>query len=78
MGNVLAEILPLAIGVALSPLPIVAVSHKDVGRDARIVLYCAAGARSAAAARQLQAAGFASVSDLSGGLATWPGRLVKP
>ena len=59
-------------------LPLGRIGELDVGRDARIVLYCAAGARSAAAARQLQAAGFASVSDLSGGLATWPGRLVKP
>ena len=38
----------------------------DVARDSRILLYCASGARSAAAARELQAAGYRRVVDAGG------------
>ncbi len=40
-------------------------------RNARIVVYCASGARSAQAARFLAQLGYADVSDL-GGIMSWP------
>lgn len=40
-------------------------------RDAEIVLYCAAGARSALAAVSLQEMGYTSVEHLAGGFAAW-------
>ncbi len=50
----------------------------DLSRDARIVLYCAAGARSAAGAERLRAAGFTDVADLDGGIRAWSGPLSAP
>jgi len=38
-------------------------------------VYCRSGARSAGAAGQLTAAGFAQVSNLLGGVLDWPGQL---
>jgi len=49
-----------------------------VPTTARVVLYCAAGGRSAAGAARLRAAGFTDVSDLEGGITAWPGPLDVP
>ena len=43
-------------------------ARTDIGPSSRILLYCASGARSAAAARELQAAGYRRVID-GGGMA---------
>ncbi|MCC3151574.1 rhodanese-like domain-containing protein [Hymenobacter sp. BT770] len=40
-------------------------------------VYCRSGARSANAAGQLSAAGFAQVSNLLGGVLDWPEQLVR-
>lgn len=37
--------------------------HADIGKDARILLYCASGARSAAAATELRRLGYRNVTD---------------
>lgn len=55
--------------------------HMEVFRpDRRIILYCAAGSRSALAARTLQELGYRNVAHLDGGLKTWAeaGRPVQP
>jgi hydroxyacylglutathione hydrolase len=43
----------------------------ELPRDRRIVTHCAGGYRSAIAASLLEAAGFADVADLLGGIAAW-------
>ncbi len=43
----------------------------QVPRDATVVLYCAAGNRSALAGRSLKEMGFARVENLEGGFAGW-------
>ena len=43
----------------------------ELPRDRRIVVHCAAGYRSAIAASLLEAAGFADVADLLGGITAW-------
>ena len=43
----------------------------ELDRDRRIVLYCAAGSRSALAAACLQGLGFTDVAHLEGGIAAW-------
>jgi len=44
-----------------------------IPRTATIVLYCAAGARSALAAKSLKEMGFARVEHLEGGFSGWAG-----
>jgi adenylyltransferase/sulfurtransferase len=58
-------------GARLAPLSTFAeaLSTLDSARD--VVLYCKSGARSAKAARQLQAAGFKRVWNLAGGILRW-------
>jgi len=41
--------------------------------EATVILYCAAGGRSALAARSLQEMGFSRVENLEGGFQAWPG-----
>ena len=58
-------------GATCIPLPDLAAriaGHPGVNPDSRILLYCASGARSAAAATQLRAMGFRNVLD-GGGIA---------
>ncbi|HLW38078.1 MAG TPA: molybdopterin-synthase adenylyltransferase MoeB [Candidatus Eremiobacteraceae bacterium] len=43
----------------------------ELSSDVPIVVYCYSGARSAFAAQQLRAAGFADVKNLSGGILAW-------
>lgn len=45
--------------------------ERSVPRDAHIVLYCAAGNRSALAAKTLGEMGFSDVSSMSGGFRAW-------
>lgn len=55
--------------------------HMDVfSPDRRIILYCAAGSRSALAARTLQDLGYRDVAHLDGGLKTWTeaGKSLQP
>lgn len=42
-----------------------------VPRDARVVVYCARGNRSAFAARTMEEMGYANVSSMAGGFADW-------
>lgn len=60
--------LPNAVCIPVTQLPDDLVSRKDVTPSSRILVYCASGARSAAAAAQLRAAGFTNVVD-GGGIA---------
>lgn len=48
--------------------------------DKRVILYCAAGSRSALATRALQGIGYQNVAHLDGGMAAWlqEGRPVVP
>ena len=58
--------LPNAVCIPVNHLPDDLASRADVSRNSRILLYCASGARSAAAAAQLEAAGFTNVVDGGG------------
>lgn len=58
--------LPNAICIPVNHLPDDLLSRADVSRNSRILLYCASGARSAAAAAQLKAAGFTNLVDAGG------------
>lgn len=55
--------------------------HMDVfSPDRRIILYCAAGSRSALAASTLQNLGYRNVAHLDGGMKAWTeaGKAVEP
>jgi phage shock protein E len=39
------------------------IAQRDIAKDARILVYCASGARSAAAARMLTSLGYRNVKD---------------
>ena len=43
----------------------------ELDKDKPVMVYCAAGGRSANAAERLKAMGFKNVSDLEGGIRTW-------
>lgn len=45
--------------------------RSEIAPDKRIILHCAAGGRSALAARSLQDLGYTNVAHLDGGLAVW-------
>lgn len=66
--------LPGAVCIPVEQLPGGIMDRQDVTRASRIVVYCAGGTRSAAAAEQLRAAGFSNVVD-GGGLADARGSL---
>ncbi|MBX3173156.1 MAG: rhodanese-like domain-containing protein [Gemmatimonadaceae bacterium] len=53
--------------IPVDRLPQALVDRTEIGRGSRILVYCASGARSAAAAAALKAAGFSNVVD-GGGL----------
>ena len=55
-----------AINIPVDQLPEAMASHPEITPESRILVYCAAGARSAAAAQRLAAAGFANVTDGGG------------
>jgi phage shock protein E len=52
----------IPVGAITEELP----KREDIGPASRILVYCASGARSAAAARALQAAGYRNVVDAGG------------
>lgn len=63
MGH-LDDAVNIAVDVVAEELP----RRPGVARDAAILVYCASGARSAAAAMQLRAAGYTNIID-GGGMA---------
>lgn len=58
-------------GARLIPLSGLAGAIPTLDASREVVLYCKSGARSARAARQLQAAGFSRVWNLAGGILRW-------
>ena len=60
--------LPGAICIPVDALPDALADHPAITRDSRILVYCASGARSAAAAATLSSLGYHSVTD-GGGIA---------
>jgi adenylyltransferase/sulfurtransferase len=58
-------------GARLAPLSTFAEALRTLDSARDVVLYCKSGARSAKAARQLQAAGFKRVWNLAGGILRW-------
>ena len=58
--------LPGAVCIPVDRMPEGIQERTDVSADSRILLYCASGARSAAAASALRAAGYRSVVDGGG------------
>jgi rhodanese-related sulfurtransferase len=61
--------LPGAICVPVDTLPEAMADHPGINPDSRILVYCASGVRSAAAASALNARGYRSVTD-GGGIAS--------
>jgi phage shock protein E len=55
-----------AVNIPVDSLPDALAARPGIDSDSRIVLYCASGARSAAAAAALRAAGFRRVTDAGG------------
>lgn len=55
--------LPSAVCIPVTQLPADLQNRTDVNERSRILVYCASGARSAAAAAQLRAVGFTNVVD---------------
>jgi phage shock protein E len=60
--------LPGAICIPVDTIPHAVLEREDIRKDSLILLYCASGARSAAALRALDAAGYRQVVD-GGGMA---------
>jgi adenylyltransferase/sulfurtransferase len=58
-------------GARLAPLSTFAGALRELDSARDVVLYCRSGARSAKALRQLQAAGFKRVWNLTGGILRW-------
>ena len=58
--------LPGAVCIPVDRVTDGVVELKDVTTSSRILVYCASGARSAAAASQLKAAGYQNVTDAGG------------
>jgi len=58
-------------GARLEPLGALAGALHSLDSARDIVVYCKGGTRSAAAVRQLQAAGFRRVWNLAGGITRW-------
>ena len=55
-----------AICIPGSALPEAMSKHPEIAKDARILVYCASGARSATAVGMLRAQGYRSVTDAGG------------
>ena len=55
-----------AINIPVDQLPEAMATHPAITPESRILVYCAAGARSAAAAQRLTEAGFTHVTDGGG------------
>ena len=53
------------------PLNHLAEDLEKIPKDCSLLVYCAGGYRSSIAASLLQSRGFASVSEIAGGIAAW-------
>ena len=53
------------------PLQEMAERLRELPRNRPLLVYCAGGYRSSVAASLLQRAGFSSVSEIAGGIASW-------
>ena len=62
--------IPAAVNVPLGQV-VAGIEELGIAKDAPLIVYCRSGARSANAARLLNAAGFTHVLDL-GGIINWP------
>lgn len=66
-------------GALLIPVDELEERQREIPRDARTTLvYCASGARSAAACEHLSRAGFANLVNLVDGFSTWTGPRARP
>ena len=70
-GEIVEMPAPGAEGVPLAGL---AEAAAGWDREAPLVLICASGQRSGAAARQLEGMGFKRVASMAGGMRAWPSR----
>jgi rhodanese-related sulfurtransferase/rubrerythrin len=61
-------------GATLVPLPELTGRLGEIPRERPVVVYCAVGGRSRAAAQLLAGQGFATVYNLQGGIKAWDGR----
>ena len=69
----------VASGATLIPMDEVEGRLAEIPKDGRpILVYCAAGARSAAVCEFLTKEGFQNALNLEGGFGTWPGATEKP
>jgi len=69
----------VAVGAALIPMDQVEGRISEIPKDGRpIIVYCAAGARSAAVCEFLTKEGFEGALNLEGGFGNWPGSAEKP
>lgn len=60
-------------GALLIPMRQVEGRHAEIPRDRRVIVYCAAGARSASVVEHLRRAGYTDVWSLDGGFGAWSG-----
>jgi rhodanese-related sulfurtransferase len=75
-GEVAGGMIPGALRIPLDELE---ARRAEIGRDGRTtLLYCAVGARSAAACEYLSGAGFANLLNLEGGFQSWSGPVERP
>ena len=66
-------------GALIIPIDALESRLRELPRDQRPwLVYCAAGARSAAACEFLSHAGFAGLYNLNGGIGAWKGSLTRP
>lgn len=69
----------VAAGAVLIPMDEVEGRKREIPKDGRpILVYCAAGARSAAVCEFLTKEGFSNALNLEGGFGAWPGATEKP
>jgi rhodanese-related sulfurtransferase len=75
-GETAGGILP---GAVLIPVDQLEARVSEIPRDGRRTLvYCAGGGRSAAACELLSSLGYSNLSNLSGGIGSWGGPVVRP
>ncbi len=66
-------------GAVLIPMDEIEERRSEIPTDGRMVLvYCAAGGRSAAVCDHLANAGYDGLHNLLGGFGAWPGETSKP
>lgn len=66
-------------GAQIVPIESIEERHREIAKQGKpILVYCAAGARSAAACEFLSAQGHADVMNLGGGFQSWNGPRAKP